>query len=134
MANFPEHTFLGTKNCYYFHLPLWPFHCAKFKRILTADPELRECTIFGSKIVHSPQLIFFLENYHQSHLLISHFHCSKFKKNSSSGSRVMSMCNFWAKNGPFPQWEFFSENLLMSIVSFIHAYLHAKNQSQILIY
>ena len=29
---------------------------------------------------------------------------------------------------------FFSENLLMSLVSFIHAYLHAKNQSQILIY
>ena len=29
---------------------------------------------------------------------------------------------------------FFSENLLMSLVSFIHAYLHGKNQSQILIY
>ena len=28
----------------------------------------------------------------------------------------------------------FSENLLMSLVSFIRAYLHAKNQSQILIY
>ena len=26
------------------------------------------------------------------------------------------------------------ENLLMSLVSFIHAYLHAKNKSQILIY
>ena len=30
--------------------------------------------------------------------------------------------------------ENFSENLLMSLVSFIHAYLYAKNQSQILIY
>ena len=30
--------------------------------------------------------------------------------------------------------KFFSENLLMSLVSFIHAYLNAKNQSQILIY
>ena len=28
----------------------------------------------------------------------------------------------------------FSENLLMKIVPFIHAYAHAKNQSQILIY
>ena len=28
----------------------------------------------------------------------------------------------------------FSKNLLMSLISFIHAYLHAKNQSQILIY
>ena len=33
-----------------------------------------------------------------------------------------------------PTENFFSENLLMSLVSFIHAYLHAKNQSQILIY
>ena len=29
---------------------------------------------------------------------------------------------------------FFSENLLMNLVSYIHAYLYAKNQSQILIY
>ena len=46
----------------------------------------------------------------------------------------MRMYHFWAQNGPFPQMKFFSENLLMSSVSFIHAYLRAKNQSQILIY
>ena len=44
----------------------------------------------------------------------------------------MRMCNFWAQNGPFPQ-RIFSENMLMSLFSLIHAYLHAKNQSQILI-
>ena len=43
------------------------------------------------------------------------------------------MCNIWTQNGPFPQLRIFSENLLMSLVSLIHAYLHAKNQSQILI-
>ena len=62
------------------------FIVQNLKKILTADPELWGCTIFGPKMVH------------------------------------------------FPKWEFFSENLLMSLVSFIHAYLHAKNQSQILIY
>ena len=41
---------------------------------------------------------------------------------------------FWAQNGPFPEMIIFSENLLMSIVPFIHAYIQAKNQSQILIY
>ena len=83
----PEQNFFGTNHYYYFHLPIGPFHCAKFKKILTADPELWGCTIFGPKMVH------------------------------------------------FPKWEFFfSENLLMSLVSFIHAYLNAKNQSQILIY
>ena len=65
--------------------------------------------------------------------LLAPFIC-KILKNSSSGSRVMRMHNFWAQNGPFPQMRIFSENLLMSLVSFIHAYLHAKNQSQILIY
>ena len=69
-----------------------------------------------------------------SHLFISHFHCVKVLKNSSSGPSVMRMYNFWAQNGPFPQIRIFSENLLMSLVSFIHAYLHAKNQIQILIY
>ena len=45
------------------------------------------------------------------------------------------VCNVWAQNGPFPQMRiFFSENLLMSLVSFIHTYLHAKNQILIFIY
>ena len=42
--------------------------------------------------------------------------------------------NFWAQNGPFLQIKIFSENLFMSLASFIHAYLHAKNQIQILSY
>ena len=33
-----------------------------------------------------------------------------------------------------PNENFFSENLFMSFVTFIHAYLQAKSQSQILIY
>ena len=45
----------------------------------------------------------------------------------------MRMRIFWAQNGPFSQTRIFSENLLMSLV-FFHAYLHAKNQSEILIY
>ena len=36
----PEQTFFGTNHCYYFHLPVGPFHCAKSKKVLTADPEL----------------------------------------------------------------------------------------------
>ena len=46
----------------------------------------------------------------------------------------MRMSNFWAQNDPFPQMRIFSKNLLVTLVSFIHAYLHTKNQSQILIY
>ena len=62
---------------YHFHLTIGPFHCAKFKKILTADLELLGCTTFGPKMVHLPQ--FFLENYSQhSYLPIGPFHCAKF--------------------------------------------------------
>ena len=47
----------------------------------------------------------------------------------SSATRLMH--NFWAQNDPFLQMRIFSGNLLMNLVSFIHACLHAKNQSQI---
>ena len=66
--------------------------------------------------------------------LLAPFIVKYFFKNLPCGSRVMRMLNFWAQNGPIPQMRIFSENLLMSILSFIHVYLHAKNQSQISIY
>ena len=70
-------------------------------QILTANPELWGCTIFGPKKI-------FLENYqYHSHLPINPFHCAKFWKNSSIGSRVTRMRNFWAQNSPFPQMRIF---------------------------
>ena len=50
-----EQNFFGTNHYYYFHLPIGPFHCAKFKKILPADPELWGCTIFGPKMAHFPK-------------------------------------------------------------------------------
>ena len=41
---------------------------------------------------------------------------------------------FRTQSGPLTSNNFFSENLLASLVFFIHSYLHAKNQGQILIY
>ena len=38
----PEQIFFGINHGYYFHyLPIDPFDCAKFKKILTSDPELK---------------------------------------------------------------------------------------------
>ena len=53
-----------TKNFWYKSLLLLsstygPFHCVKFKRNLTMDPELWQCTIFEPKLVHLPLIIFF---------------------------------------------------------------------------
>ena len=134
----PKMAHLSSTN-FFWYKPLlsstyWPFSLCKIEKI-TADPELWGCAIFGPKMVQLPQTNFFLENYYDhSRLLISPFHCAKFKKNSSSGSKFMRMHNIWAQNAHFLKREFFSENLLMSLISFTHAYLRAKNQSQILIY
>ena len=40
MAHLSRTIFFGTNRYYYFHLPIGPSHCAKFKKILTADLEL----------------------------------------------------------------------------------------------
>ena len=42
----PEQIFFGTNHYYYFHLPIGPFYCANFFKILTVNPELWGCPIF----------------------------------------------------------------------------------------
>ena len=66
--------------------------------------------------------------------LLAPFIVQNFKKILPADPELWGCTIFGPKMAHFPKWEFFSENLLMSLVSFIHAYLHAKNQSQILIY
>ena len=105
-----EQNFFGTNHYYYFHLPIGPFHCAKFKKILTADPELWGCAIFRPKMAH----LSWTKNFLCKPLLLLSstyrpFPLCKFLKNSYSGSRVMRMCHFWAQNGPFAP-NFFLEN------------------------
>ena len=42
-------------------------------------------------------------------------------------------CAIFGQKMPFAQMRIFSENLLMNLTPFIHAYLHNKNQSEILL-
>ena len=58
----PEYIFFGKNHCYYFNLPIDPFGIAKFKKILTVDPELQRCTILGPKMIHFPETNFFFGN------------------------------------------------------------------------
>ena len=107
------------------------FIVQNLKKILTTDPELWRCTILRPKVVHLRETTFFwiivtiILIY-----LLALFIVQNFKKILPGDPE------FWgcAIYGPFPQIRIFSENLLVSLVSFILAYLHAKNQSQILIY
>ena len=110
------------------------FIVQNLQQILMANPMLWDSPFLGLKWSICPKQ-FFGENYwYHFHLTISPFHCAEFEKNPFSGSRVMRICNFWAYNGPIAQMRILLENMLMDPVSFIHAYLHAKNQTQTLIY
>ena len=130
---FPEQNFLVQNIVITFIYILVLSIVQNLKKFLRLIQNYDDAPFLGPKWSICPKQFFFLLEiyYHHSHLPISPFHYVKFKKDSSS--RVMSMCNLWVQNGPFPQIRIFLENLLMSLVSFIHAYLHARNQSQILI-
>ena len=92
------------------------FIVQNLKKILTADPALWRCIVFGPQMVYLPQTNFFFENYYyHSHLPISLFHCAKLKTNSFSRSRVMRMCNFGPKMAHFPKWEFFQKTGLWAL-------------------
>ena len=133
MAHLLLTKFFSTNHYYYFHLPIGPFPRAKFK-ILTVDPELWACVIFGPKMVHLLQTNFFWKiiNIILIYLLVP-FLMQNFRKIVPADPE-WGCAIFWPKMVHLPKWEFFSEKLLMSLVSFIHVNLHAKNQSQILIY
>ena len=134
MAHLWLKNFFGTNHYYHFHLPIDPFHCAKFKKILTADPELWGYTIFGPKMVHLPQIFFWKIINITLIYLLAPFIVQNFKKILPADQELWGCAIFGPKMSHFPKWEFLSKNLLMSLPSFIHAYIHAKNQSQILIY
>ena len=54
----------GTNHYCYFHLLVRDFHCAKFKKSLIADPELRGCAFLGPKwSICLNFFFFFFENY-----------------------------------------------------------------------
>ena len=84
------------------------------------------------------QIFFGTNHYYYFHLPIDPFfylftvqNLKKFLQRIQSYEDALFLGRKWSI---CPKWEFFSENLLMSFVPFIHAYLHAKNQSQIFIY
>ena len=101
MAHLSWTIFFGTNHYYYFHLPIGLFHCGKFLEILTTDPELWGCSIFGPKMVHLPQIFFWKIINIILIYLLAQFTVQNFKKNPSRGSRVMRMHNFWAQNENF---------------------------------
>ena len=130
----PEQYFFGTNHYYYFHLPIGPFHCTKVKKKWQWI-KLWGCTILVPKwsICHKQKLFEKIINI----ILIYHWSLSLYKnflKNLPTDRELWDAQFLGPKWRISPYENFFSENLLISFVSFIHVYLHAKNWSQILIY
>ena len=67
------------------------------------------------------------------HLLVPFF-VQNFKTIFTADPELWGCTIFGPKMDHLPKKKFFSENLLISLVSFIQAYHHAKNQGQTLIY
>ena len=133
----PEQIFFWHKPLLLLSSTYWPFSlCKILKNSYSGSQVMRIHHFWDQNSPFAPNIFFFfflrIINIILIYLLAP-FIVQNLKKNTSTGSRDMRTCNFWAQNGPFQQMRIFSENLL-SLVSFIHAYLNVKNQSQILIY
>ena len=117
---------------YYFHLTIGSFIVQIFKKILKADPELLGCAIFWPKMVHLAQTIFFcgkVINIIFIYLLVP-FIVQNFKNILKANPELSGCAIFGPKWPNCPMRIFFRKPVNKNI----HAYLHAKNQSQILIY
>ena len=111
------------------------FIVQNFKKFLHQIQSYEDAPSLGPKWFICPKQICFLKIINIILIyLLAPFIGQNFKKILPAGPELWGWAIFVPKMAHFPKWEFFLENLFMSLGSFIHAYLHIKNQSQILIY
>ena len=111
------------------------FIVQNLKKFLQRIQSYEDVPFLGPKWSICPKQIFFWKIINIILIyLLAPFIVQNFKKILPADPELWGCAIFGPKMAHFPKWELFSENLLMSLVSFIHANLHAKNQSQILIY
>ena len=92
--------FFVTNDYYYFHLPIGTFHCAKFKKILTGDPESWGCAIFGPKMVDLPQTNFFWKIVNIILIYLLAFFLWKIFKKFFQRIQSYEVAQFWGSNWP----------------------------------
>ena len=119
--------FFGTNRYYYLHLPISPFHCAKFTKFLQWIQSYEDAPFL--RPIWSICLNFFFWKTVNIILiyLLATLIMQNFIKILPADPELWGCATFGPKMTHFPKWEVFPENLLMSLVSFIYAYLHAKN-------
>ena len=105
------------------------FIVQNLKKFLQRIQSYEDVPFLGPKWSTPPPQIFFWKIINIILIyLLALFFVQNFKKILLADPELWGWASFVSKMVHFPKWEFFSEHLLMSLVSFIHAYLHVKNQ------
>ena len=116
-----EQNFL-VQHYYYFHLPIGPFHCAKFKEILTPDKEPWGCTVFGPKMVICPKQNSFWKIINIILIYLwAPFIRQYFKKILPVDPELRGCTIFGIKIAHFSKWEFFFRKAVNE-PCFFHSY------------
>ena len=116
--------FFSTNHCYYFHLPIGLFHCAKFKKILKVDAEMHHFWVQNG--LHAP-ICFWKINIFLIHLLAP-FTAENFQK---FFLRIQSYedAQFLGPKWPVsPNENFFRKSVNESC--FFHSYLSTCQKSK----
>ena len=113
----------------------WPFSlCKIYKKFLQSIQSCEDAPFLDPKWSIFPKH-FFWKNINIIFIkLLAPFTVQNFKKILPADPELYGCAISGHKITHLPKWDFFSENLLMNLAPFIHAYLHAKNQSEILLY
>ena len=132
----PQMNFFLEKQLIKFSCTYWPLSfCKILKKFLGLIQSYEDVPFLGPKWSICPKQIFFWKIINIILIyLLAPFIVQNFKKILPADPELWGCTIFGPKMAHFPKWEFFLENLVMSFVSFIPAYLHDKNQSEILIY
>ena len=111
------------------------FIVQNLKKFLQQIQSYEDVPFLGPKWSICPKQIFFWKIINIILIyLLAPFIVQNFKKILPADPELWGCAIFGPKMAHFPKLESFPENVWMSLVSLTHAYLHAKNQSQILIY
>ena len=129
---FPHMNLFLEKQRIKFSCTYWPLSfCKILKKFLGLIQSYEDVPFLGPKRSYCPKL-FFLKIINIILIyLLAPFTVQNFKIIPVDPPELLGCTIFGPKMTHFHKWEIISENLLMSFVSFIQAYLHAKNQSQI---
>ena len=107
--------FFGTHHYYYCHLPIGPFHCAKFKNVLQQIQSYEDAPFLGPQwsICPPPPKNFFwkIMDIILIYLLAS-FIVLNFKKTFPADRELRGCAIFGPKMAHFSKWEFFQKTLM----------------------